>query len=67
MNANSWDEVPPTDPNRGHRDSFSSVFPGSLENMQDSGSGNGGGHIGQFGFGGGNPVIGNMEKFNPTF
>ena len=49
MNANKWDDILPADPNRVHRDSFGSVFSGSLENMQESGSGNGGGHIGQFG------------------
>ena len=49
MNVNSWDDIHPTKPNRGHRDSFGSVFLGSFENTQDSGNGHGEGHIGQFG------------------
>ena len=32
MNASRWDDIPPSDPNRGYRDSFGSVFPGILEN-----------------------------------
>ena len=67
MNADRWDDIPPADPHRGHRDSFGSVFPGSLENTQDGGYGNGGGYIGQSGFGDGNSAIGNMGQFNPTF
>ena len=67
MNANGWDDIPPAGPHRGHYDSFGSEFPGSLENTQDSGNGNGGGYIGQSGFGDRNSVIKNMGQFNPTF